>query len=53
MIKGNTNSYLTIDQITPFIKKCNNIIKDAGFLATLGSVGLEYSCKCGHLCRGD
>jgi hypothetical protein len=55
MIEGGSGVTRTteLSVVQNFISKCNSIIKDKGFKATVGSASLKWSCTMGHWCVGD
>ena len=48
-----TKSKIALGDVQKFVSKCNKVIIENGFLTTIGSASLKWSCKSGHWCEGD
>merc|ERR1711920_1049951 len=55
MVEGgdNVKHTVSLQKVQSFVTKCNKVITDAGFQATIGSASLKWSCTKGHWCVGD
>lgn len=48
-----TKRKISLNLVQSFTSKCNQVIVQKGFKATVGSASLKWSCKNGHWCEGD
>jgi hypothetical protein len=42
-----------LSSVQTFVWKLNQAVTSRGFLATVGSGGLKWTCKCGYWCEGN
>jgi hypothetical protein len=55
MITGGSGVHRTTDlsSVQTFVRKVNQAVTSRGYLATVGSAGLKWTCNCGHWCEGN